>query len=201
MKKIVFSLIVTFTVLILSNNESIAQCTSCPGNTTPTAFAITLKTGCTAYIHYCYDCAPTGNPIAQFCMISLPNNPNCNGITIDAQFWKDVRDSMMINLATNCSNIWGQVPPCSTSTFQSLEIVVANCMEVIEDPNDAEIILIRPCDAEPGLCSKEYEVCWDGDEWVSTVTSVNFEPGECDYLPFELDIYSLPSWCTSVGCE
>lgn len=201
MKKIIFSLIITFTLLILSNVESKGQCTSCPGNTSPTAFQITLKTGCDAFIHYCYDCAPTGNPIAQFCMIAIPNAPSCNGITIDAQFWRDVREAMMIDLASICSNAWGQIPPCSTSVFQSLEIVIANCMEVIDHPNDPTLKIIKPCDAEPGLCSKEYEVCWDGNEWISTVTSVNFEPGECDYLPFQWDRHSLPSWCTSIGCD
>ena len=118
MKKISALLILTFTLLIISNVESSAQCTSCPGNPTPTSFPITLATGCVAYVHYCFDCAPTGHPVAQFCMVAIPNNASCNG-----------------------------------------------------------------------------------SEWEVDVKSVNFESGECDYLPFELNQYSLPSWCTSIGCE
>jgi len=201
MKKIIALLILTFTLLIISNVESSAQCTSCPGNTTPTSFPITLATGCVAYVHYCFDCAPTGHPVAQFCMVAIPNNASCNGLVIDSDFFKTIREEMMKNLSSICSNVWGSVPPCSTSTRYSLEIVMTNCMEVIDDFNNPGYRILKPCDADPGLCSKEYEVCWNGSEWEVDVKSVNFESGECDYLPFELNQYSLPSWCTSIGCE
>ncbi len=201
MKNFISLLIITFSLLIISTAESYAQCTSCPNNSTPTAFPITLASGCEAYVHYCFDCSPTGHPIAQFCMIAIPRDNACNGITINSEFFKVIREKMMEDLSSICSNVWGTPPPCSTLTRYSLEIVMTNCMEVLDHPTDPNLIIIKPCDAEPGLCSKEYEVCWNGTDWEVKVISVNFEPGECDYLPFDLDPFSLPSWCTSIGCE
>lgn len=201
MKNFISLLIITFSLLILSNEESDAQCTSCPAGSTPTSFPITLATGCVAYVHYCFDCAPSGHPIAKICMVSIPRVSACSGILIDSQFWIDIRREMMKDLVTICSNAWGSVPPCSTSTRYSLEIVSTECMEVIDHPTDPGLLVLKPCDLEPGFCSKEYEVCWENGVWNETIKSVNFEPGECDYLPFELNPWSLPSWCTSIGCE
>jgi len=201
MKNFISLLIITFSLLIISTAESYAQCTSCPNNSTPTAFPITLASGCIAYVHYCFDCSPTGHPMAKICMVSIPRVSACSGIVIDSQFWIDIRRAMMVDLNTICSNAWGNIPPCSTSTRYSMEIVSTECMEVIDHPTDPELIIIKPCDLEPGFCSKKYEVCWDNGAWLENTISTEFTPGECDYTPIVLDPWSLPSWCTSIGCE
>jgi hypothetical protein len=201
MKKILIFSILTFTLLLFSNVESKGQCTSCPSGFVTTAFPITLKSGCEAWVHYCYLCSPTGNPVAQFCGIYIPKTTACNGILINDAFWEMLREEMMIDLVYSaCFDIYGELPPCSTSFRKSLEIVVADCMEVYEDVTSPEIVILRPCNADPGLCTKEYEVCWNGTEMESNVVNVNFEPGECDNLPFVFDIFSLPTYCFSSGC-
>ncbi len=89
-KKLFISLILSFSLLILSNVESKGQCSSCLSGMTPASFVFTLSTGCQITVNYCWKCpTPPHLPgAATLCNISIPSG-NCIGIVIDVTFFKN----------------------------------------------------------------------------------------------------------------
>lgn len=72
MKRILFSLIFTFSLLILSNVESKGQC-SCPSGYTHTIDTVNINGTCELYVEYCYKCDPhTLYRSVQICNIIIP---------------------------------------------------------------------------------------------------------------------------------
>jgi len=146
-KKLFISLILTFSLLIMTNVESKGQCPSCPSPYTNHSVNHTLTTGpnagCEITINYCLFCHPSGHAESRLCSVTIPYTTNpydpCFGMTLDANFWNEVRHAMIFNSAVVCGNIG----PCPYrvvfTTYQ------ANCMELTIDWGVFPIFVIKPC--------------------------------------------------------
>lgn len=192
MKKIIFSLLFTFTLMFISNVESKGQCT-CPSGYTPQSVNLNLGSGCVITIDYCMLCHPTGNPEANLCQVRIPNT--CVGLNIDLAFWTNVRNAMIADLALKCSYSGG-IGPCPQRT--SFSVFQAFCMGIYpNDPQNPTGYIIKPCDGEAGVCYKQYEVCYQGLDLIVTTVNTQVTPAGCDFMEFEFDPNDIPYYCFS----
>jgi len=124
MKKIIFSLFITFTLLILSNVESIGQCPSCPSPYS--SYSTTFSNGsCTLTVNFCLDCAPTGHPVMSICSITVPNS--CSSVNVNASLWNLARNEMLVKAVSVC----GGVGPCPQRV--AIDIYQAQCWQLEND--------------------------------------------------------------------
>jgi len=173
MKNVFLLLIITFTLLIVSNVESKSTC-SCPTNYTPQTFTVTLPSGCVVDINYCLFCQPTGHPILELCSVTLYTG-SCTNINVDFNFWNLIRTEMIKHGVTNCGN----VGPCPERV--TMDIYQATCLKLVNDWDNGMVHIVS-CDLEPGKCIQEYEVCYVGLQLQITKigNAVVIEEGECD---------------------
>ena len=180
MKNLISLLIITLSLLILSKEESDAQCTCPPAN--QKTFNMTIPgTSCQVTVVYCLDCQPTGHASMELCHVIIPNSYHCYGIPIDAAFWASIKQSMVFDAAAYCGNIG----PCPQKVVY--EVYDAACKRLVfVNPTDggAPYIKLEPCPADPGICKQEFELCWDGFNFnVNVSAPVLIETGECNYQP------------------
>ncbi len=152
MKRIFYSLILTFSLLILSNVESNGQCSGCSSPYASQTATYVYNSSCSITINFCLDCSPTGHPIMKLCSITIPYNSNCYNIPIDPTFWNNIRNEMLIKAALVC----GTFGPCPQRI--AADIYQATCWK-LENDWELGMVHIVPCDEEPGSCMQEYEVC------------------------------------------
>jgi hypothetical protein len=189
MKRIFLILILTFTLLILSYVESNGQCSSCPTNFTPKSVNLNLGGGCFVTIHYCSYCHPTGHTEGKLCGVYIP--VTCGVITMDYAFWWKVREAMILDMATICED---EIGPCPERTSFSIE--EGFCYGIYPNhPQNPTGYNIKPCEADPGQCYKEYEVCYEGTELIYTVVDTYIVPGDCDVMEFDFDPNDPPYYC------
>jgi hypothetical protein len=95
----------------------------------------------------------------------------------DQYFWTWV-DGVILQDASNFHTF----PPCNAPGpwSHTAEITSADCWGM-EDDLENMVVKIVPCDADPGLCYKEYKYCWNGTELIKDfVRSELLQEGECD---------------------
>ncbi len=194
-KKLFISLILSFSLLILSNVESKGQCTCPNSNYQQASFQMTLANGCPITVNYCRLCHPTGNPEARLCSIEIPyTNINCQNMVIDSYFWAQVRLEMVKYIYYNCISL--EVLPCPHQTL--VDIYSASCYYMLDNPI-AQMIEIKPCPYDPGLCLQEWEICYDIDEDIVTYSPKGepylLEEGNCSGPPPIIEYISTPSDC------
>jgi len=158
MKKIIFSLFITFTLLILSNVESIGQCPSCPSPYVSASFQFTLPNGCGPItVNYCRDCSPTGHPIVKLCSVEIPYYiTQCQNLQLGYSFWDEVKRQTLLNMYVYCINL--EILPCPQRTV--VEFYNTNCMTVEADITSQFWNLV-PCEQDAGICMQEWTLCWD----------------------------------------
>jgi hypothetical protein len=148
MKKIVFSLIVTFTVLILSNNESIAQCP--PGWSTKTVSI--PYAGCVYQIEICYQCLVTHpgpvyiNKIERVVGPCAPSN------------WGDAIPYLLDYISSaqfvfNDLCLWFTPEPCENENYVYMTYKYYFCFEEYDGPDK-----VRACDTD-NYCEVRYKYC------------------------------------------
>lgn len=147
MKKIIFSLIITFTLLILSNVKSNGQCP--PGWSTKTVSI--PYAGCVYQIEICYQCLVTHpgpvyiNKIERVVGPCAPSN------------WGDAIPYLMDYISSaqfvfNELCIWTKPGPCPDNSFTST-FKYYYCFEEYDGPDK-----VRPCDIEV-YCEVTYSYC------------------------------------------
>ncbi len=84
------------------------------------------------------------------------------------------------------------VGPCPQRV--AIDIYQASCWK-LENDLENQMVHIVPCDEEPGMCLREYEVCYNGGTLTITIgdTSV-IEEGECGteniiIAPYPYDLF------------
>ena len=178
MKRIFYSLILTFSILILSNVESNGQCSCPPAN--QVSFNMTLPSGCKITIVYCRDCQPTGHASMELCHVIIPYSGACIGMAIDQAFWLEVKKAMVFNAAAACGNIG----PCPQKVVYEIYDAACKRLVFVNPPDQPSYIKIENCPNDPGICKQEFELCWDGFNFNINVSNpVLIESGECIYQP------------------
>lgn len=195
MKKIFFSLIITFSLLILSNEESIGC--SCPQNYSFKSYLITLpNTNCVIQFNVCIKCSPTGNPEVRFCSVYIDiNDPSCTNANINPVDWSNMKKEVMGLVLKDCPET--QIPPCPTQSNWTANYYEAFCLEAIYNGVEERVELI-PCDVSPGLCETQYSACMNNGQIVVTIQSGPSvsETGDCG--PGALSpIFPPPDGCFS----
>lgn len=155
MKKIILSLIITFTILILSNNESIAQCPS--GFTLKT---VTLTIGpCDYDIQLCYKCGITNPGEVTIVDIKLKDN-SCTPLPLEQVF-----DGIYASIS-NYQFIYTELCPSYNAPDcddQSDVYIINhwNCWEaeLVEYFGDTTYVY-RPCNYD-SYCKEYAKFCWD----------------------------------------
>ena len=188
MKKIIFSLLFTFTLMFISNVESKGQCSSCPTNFTPKSVNVTIN-GCNITIYYCKFCEPTGYPSAKLCGVYFPTS--CGNLVIDYDFWYQVREALIIDLSIDCNK---EIGPCPER--QSFSIEEGFCLGIYPNhPQNPTGYIIKNCDGQAVTCYKKYEVCYEGSELVYSIVDTQITPAGCDVMEFEFDPNDPPYYC------
>ncbi len=179
MKNFISLLIITFSLLIISNVESSAQCTCPPAN--QKTFNMTIPgTSCQVTVVYCLDCQPTGHASMELCHVINPYDNPCIGMAIDAAFWIAVKKAMVLDAAIICGNIG----PCPQRKIYEIYDAACKRLVFVNPPDQVPYILLEPCPADPGICKQEFELCWDGFNFnVNVSAPVLIETGECNYQP------------------
>jgi hypothetical protein len=191
MKKIFISLILTFALLILSNVESRGQCASCPSGYVPQQVNLDIGGGCIVTIHYCMLCHPTGTPEAKLCGVYIP--VSCGVITMDYEFWWNIRKKLITDLAIKCSYS-GEIEPCPQQNVFSID--EGFCYGIYPNhPTNPTGYDIKPCVGEAGECYKTYEICWEGSDLKLKVINQTIIPAGCDVMEFEFDPNDPPYYC------
>ncbi len=185
MKKLILSLFLTFTLLILSNVESKGQCATCPSGYTSKSVNHVLSNGCEITINYCIFCGPTGHGAMKLCSITIPYHaaPNpCYNMVIDGSFWQEVKHAMVFNAAVECGNIG----PCPQRV--NYEIYQASCWKLDIVWGQFPRLEMKPCPLEAGECLQEFEICWNPTGFViDPKPPVLIDPGECTFQPIPID--------------
>lgn len=190
MKKIFLSLLITFALLILSNVEGKGQACSCPTGYSTVSFDYEYNSSCTLTINLCVMCHPTGHPEIRLCGVTFDyGNSKCDQITIDPNFWAEIRKQSVLHVNGNLCNIG--VGPCPQ--LATYEYYNGMCKEIINDTFN-DLIYIRNCDGEAGLCISESYLCWNGSELIYTANPPHYvDDGDCDSPtePIEIDFTDL----------
>jgi hypothetical protein len=187
--KIIISFMLTFTLLLVSNVESNGQCASCPSGYSPQSVPLDLGSGCVITIYYCMLCHPTGHSEAKLCGVFIPIT--CGVIDIDMNFWKMVREALIIDLATACDD---EIGPCPERISFSIE--EGFCLGIYPNhPTNPTGYIIKNCEADAGTCYKQYQVCYVGSALTYHVVNTYIVPGDCDFMEFEFDPNDPPYYC------
>jgi hypothetical protein len=193
MKNIISLLIFIFALFIMSNVESNGQCASCPSGYTGYSLSYVIPaTSCTITVNYCLLCSPTGNPVVRLCSIEVPHISACNNLILNSGLWDMIRTQTLKDAVNYCTGI----PPCPTR--KTMELYQADCFKLENDYINGRV-LILPCDAEPGECYQEYEICWEsGNLNISKVgTPILTDEGDCGPEFIEIDPDDLFEGCFS----
>ncbi len=156
MKKLFISLILTFTLLILSNIESNGQC-----ETGYTSKTVTIQAGnCEYYVEVCYKCEvhfPGTVRINKFWLVDSTCN---NALDIDLvvnTFYITMRDGAFI-YSNFCPDGLYNTPPCGGG-YNQFEIHYAYCWQQWYRHNgDGPVREYWPCE-DNANCTETFKVC------------------------------------------
>jgi hypothetical protein len=174
MKKIIFSLIFTFTLLILSNVESIGQC--------PSGYSHKLDTltfnGCLYEVSICFKCAVTHHGEVSINRVRpIPNQaPPC-----DLQAWQNFNNALTYIRGIVYSPYYYFEKLCSS-------MIPSPCPDYTPAKFREYFCWKKtplgfiPCDKEV-YCEVTIEYCWKNDEYHSNfISAVQFGKYDCpDY--------------------
>lgn len=170
-------------ILAFTTNELKAQ-SCCPSGYTQVTFdkfyvdSTGTTTTCKIYITYCYLSAPSGFVYVNLCYITL--DPTSCPINVASEHFM----SWIENEVLQHSGTIHTYPPCSAPPPNShtYEYTAAVCWGM-EDINIEGYPMVRliPCPAAPGLCYKEYKICFDGTKIIEIfIRAEVIDEGDCD---------------------
>jgi hypothetical protein len=190
-KKLFFSLILTFTLLIISNVESNGQCTDCPAGWFNYSFVYkSSRYDCDITVHYCTNCAPHGFTEIKICNLIIPTD-TCS-ITLNPLFWENLKKAVVVQSLSEC-NMLGIVPPCSTFSRTQVIVTSADCFRA-EFDDIAEVANILPCEEDEGECVQEFSVCFNGTDYILTFTP-GTPDGDCENVTPTIDVLDKYEEC------
>jgi hypothetical protein len=196
MKKIILSLILTFTLLILSNVESKGQC-----ETGYTSKTLTIQVGnCDYGVEVCYKCElhhPGTIRMKKFWLI----DSNCvNSLDIDIvvnSLYLEISDGSFI-LTNFCPDGLYNTPPCNEqgTSYNEFTFYYAYCWQQWYRSNGVAFVReYWPCEENAG-CEERIKVCWDEDEEEFVTDREVISPPQDP--PCELQWFEV-TWPTTLG--
>jgi len=194
MKKLIVSLFLTFTLLIISNNESIAACPSGWSSTT-----VTMTIGnCDYYIEVCYKCEVT-NPgkvkVHRFWLVDSTCNNTLSITQITSQMYNEISTGAFI-YANLCPDALYPTPPCEFGTKQ-FEVMYHYCWQQWYRYNGVSNVReYWPCD-DNACCVELIEYCSDNGTIITTSKTPQDPPQS---PPCELYYYEI-TWPTVLGTK
>ena len=197
MKKIIFSILIFVSTLLVTNVESKGQCPTCPSPSTSESVIMGISgTSCSITINYCLFCSPTGRPRIELCSILFPI-PYCNGLSITSSLLFEVKKAMVKDGSVKCATAMGlPIGPCPNRNI--VETYFPTCGKFgVPDEITGTAPLI-PCGQLPGQCYQEWEICFDNPNYTVTPVGPPFKvSGICKD---EIIIIgpSLPSECFEI---
>ncbi len=190
MKKIIFSLIITFTLLILSNVESNGQCAS--GYSSKT---ITLTLGnCDYVIDVCYKCEVT-NPGSVYIRQITEVDSSCNNaLPIDqiiAQAYAEISTGAFI-YSNLCIDSWYDAPPCNGGTaYKEFEIIFNYCWQIrLRDNGYQHVFEFIPCE-DNATCIETLRYCFANPGYTKLTSS--YSSAQSPPCELQLNEITLPT--------
>jgi hypothetical protein len=141
----------------------------CPTGFTFTNMTITIN-GCAYNVPVCYKCAPTAldAAIIEPIIVATQIDPNCN------QTWDMAQVIAAINVAVRERIYLSQlceVRPCNQPPKSKMLFRQYACWEYRRDTNGN--LHLQAC-TNNAICETEYEVCFDGTDFVWSVLTANW---------------------------
>ncbi len=167
-KKLFISLILTFTLLILSNEESNGQC--------PSGYSskvVTIPVGpCDYKVEVCYKCEihhPGTIKINRIEIVDTSCYSGLNIIQILLQIYTEISTGGFI-YSNFCIDSWYDAPPCTEplneSAYSQFIISYSYCWQVRHRHNGIEPIFeLIPCE-ENASCTETIRYCFNGSDYI-----------------------------------
>ncbi len=195
MTKFIFSLIFTFSLLILSNAESLGQC-----ETGYTSKTMTIQAGnCNYIVEFCYKCQVINPGIVKINKFYLEDSTCNNSLNISlvlGQLYQELSDGAFI-YSNFCQDGLYNTPPCDAG-YNLFTIKFSYCWQQWYRFNGIENVReYWPCD-DNAECEEVIKICWDEteEEFITTRESLTGPQSP----PFELQWYEI-TWPTTINTK
>jgi len=196
MKNFISLLIITFSLLIISNVESKASCSSGYSSNT-----ITMTVGtCDYIVEVCYKCEVTNPGKAYISRFWLVDSSCTNTLDIDivlGQIYLEISNGSFI-YSNLCIDSWYGAPPCG-SGYKEFIIIYSYCWQQWYRYNgDINVREYWPCDDNEN-CEELVKYCFDSDPppgEIITLSKTSLDPPQSP--PCELQWYEI-TWPSILG--